>query len=140
MVPTRKKIRHYEKNKNTHNKLVPLFVTTANGGKKTALRAFCCRAQLGREEQQEQDHGPAGIITTTTTVTTTTALHARWGPADQQKQQVEREREREVPCETLLVWSRLESVCRRLPLFVVFARSSLSGSAQKQSTRFHTVS
>jgi len=28
-------------------------------------------AQLGREEQQEQDHGPAGIITTTTTVTTT---------------------------------------------------------------------
>ncbi|CAM6079365.1 unnamed protein product [Sphagnum tenellum] len=25
---------------------------------------------------------------------TTTALHARWGPADQQKQHVERERER----------------------------------------------
>jgi hypothetical protein len=75
---------------------------------------------------------------------TTTALHARWGPADQQKQQVERERERErereVACETLLVWSPLESVCRRLPLFVVFARSSLSGSAQKQSTRFHAVS
>ncbi len=70
--------------------------------------------------------------------TTTTALHARWGPADQQKQQVERERE--VACETLLVWSPLESVYRRLPLFVVFARSSLSGSAQKQSTRFHTVS
>jgi hypothetical protein len=102
-------------------------------------------AHLGREEQQEQDHGPAGIITTTTTVTTTNNNNnslARTvgtsGPAEAASRK--REREREVPCETLLVWSPLESACRRLPLFVVFARSSLSGSAQKQSTRFHTVS
>lgn len=99
-------------------------------------------AQLGREEQQEQDHGPAGIITTSTVTTTNNNSLARTvgtsGPAEAASRK--REREREVACETLLVWSPLESVCRRLPLFVVFARSSLSGSAQKQSTRFHAVS
>jgi hypothetical protein len=104
-----KKIRHYEKNKNTHNKLVPLFVTTASGGKKKRL---CVRsvvaAQLGREEQQEQDHGPAGIITTTTTTVTTTNNNSlartvgTSGPAEaaSRKREREREREREVPCET----------------------------------------